>query len=175
MFSSTLQWFIHKGAGTWCLDHNIFCVPGEVQQRLFWDTLLNAKQSRSCFSCSDTFKRRTNDIKREINTGMAPGEGPEGSGCMTSRLACVQTSSGSRWGRGGEEEAGECDIVRWCRPPGASHECGGMTDAGTGFGVCVCARLLHLIYALKTRASAAVSPRRNIILLRAFSFRVLLI
>lgn len=80
------------------LDHNIFCVcvPGEVQQRLFWDTLLNAKQSKSCFSCSDTFKRPTNDIKRAINTGTAPGEEPEGSGCVTSGLAFVQISSGSR-------------------------------------------------------------------------------
>ncbi len=77
------------------MDHNIFCfcVPDEGQQRLIWDTLLNAKQSKSCFS-SNTFKRRTNDIKREINRGTAPGEGPEGSGCMTSRL-CVQRLQGA--------------------------------------------------------------------------------
>ncbi len=51
---------------------------------------------------------------------------------------------------------------------------GGMTVAGTGFEVCVCLApsFKLFIYALKTRASTAVSPQRNIILLRAFSFRV---
>lgn len=94
------------GTGRWIIIH--FVVAS--QARLFWETLLNAKQSESCFGCSDAFRRQSNDRKKDINTGRAPGERPDRWRCVTCRLASVQTSSGSLRGRGGERQASG----RWC-------------------------------------------------------------
>lgn len=118
------SWIIHTGAGTWCWIITYFVFVSHAGKVVLG-------HASECSSRSDTFKRPANDIRWEINAGTAPGEGHEGSGCVTSGLALVQASSGSDRGRG----------ISQCHPPGASHEW-----HWHGFVVHLCARIVGLIY-----------------------------